>query len=469
MAGFRARELAPVEVVDALAKRIEQAEPVVNAFTTLTLEQARADALRVTDAYGRDEATAPLAGVPFAVKDLFDTEGVRTTYGSAIFADHVPARDAEAVRRMKGAGAILIGKTSTHEFAWGITSVNPHFGAVRNPWAPERFSGGSSGGSGASLAVRETPLALGSDTGGSIRVPAAFCGVVGLKPTYGRVSTAGAFPLARSLDHPGPMARTPADAALFLAVIAGVDPEDPSTVDIPLGDLEGELRGGLEGLRVGLCPDLHVVPLAPDVEAAWASAVRVVEGLGARLVEVALPEASRIFETFTRIQRAEVLFAHERRGLYPAQADRYGADVRGRLELATKVTLGEYLAAEAERERVRAGFARMFQEVDLLLTPVAAGPPLPIGEERLVHLGREIEFRELVMSYTTPQDLVGLPACSIRAGFDSLGIPVGAQFTGPPWREARVLRAAQAFFDATPEVQDRWPELMPAGLPHGEG
>jgi aspartyl-tRNA(Asn)/glutamyl-tRNA(Gln) amidotransferase subunit A len=459
VAGYRAREFTPVEVVDALERRIEAVEPTVNAFITLTLEQAKEEARRAGEAYARGEQPGPLAGVPVAVKDLFDTAGVRTTYGSPIFADHVPGRDAEAVRRIKAAGGILIGKTSTHEFAWGITSVNPHFGAVRNPWAPDRFSGGSSGGSGASLAAHEAPLALGSDTGGSIRVPAAFCGVVGLKPTYGRVSGAGAMPLAPSLDHPGPMARTPADAALLLSVIAGVDPEDAATEDVPLGDLEGELGVALVGLRIGLCPALHLVPLAADVALVWEQAVRAVEGLGAELSEVDLPVAGTILGTFATIQRAEVLFNHEQRGLYPSHADRYGADVRGRLELATRVTLADYLAAGTERQRIRAAFARLFGQVDLLLTPVSAASPLPIGEERTEHVGREREFRELVMSYTTPQDLVGLPACTVRAGFDALGIPVGVQFIGPPWSEARVLRGVQALFEATPEIQERWPEI----------
>jgi aspartyl-tRNA(Asn)/glutamyl-tRNA(Gln) amidotransferase subunit A len=459
LAAYRARELSPLEALDALAARIEAVEPALNAFTTLALDEARAEAARATEAYARGEPQGPLAGVPLAVKDLFDTAGVRTTYGSPLFRDHVPAADAEPVRRAKAAGAIMVGKTSTHEFAWGITSENPHFGASRNPWAPERVSGGSSGGSGVALAAQEVPLALGSDTGGSIRVPSAFCGVVGLKPTFGRVSAAGVFPLARSLDHPGPMARTPADAALLLGAIAGVDPADPATEDEPLGDLEAGLGGGLAGLRVGVCSDLHRVPLAADVEAVWESTLDVVQGLGAELVEVDLPEAERVYETFVSIQRAEALFTHEQRGLYPARREAYGADVLGRLEAATAVTVSEYLAAAAERQRIRAGFARLLREVDLLLTPVSAGSPLPIGERKVEHLGREIDFRELVMSYTVPQDLTGLPACALRAGFDDLGIPVGVQLTGRPWTEALVLRGTQALFEATAELQARWPAL----------
>jgi aspartyl-tRNA(Asn)/glutamyl-tRNA(Gln) amidotransferase subunit A len=462
--GYRERRFSPVEVVDALAARIEELNPWLGAFTTLCLERAREEARTAEQQYLRGASVGALAGVPFGVKDLFDSEGVRTTYGSRMFADHVPTADAEAVRRTRAAGAILIGKTQTHEFAWGITSVNFLMGTSRNPWNQRLISGGSSGGSAVALAGQLVPLALGSDTGGSIRVPSGFCGTVGLKPTYGRVSAAGVFPLARSLDHPGPMARTPADAALLLQTIAGVDTHDPATRDVAVGDVEGELAGGLSGMRVGLCSDLHLVPLAPDVSCAFESAVTAVEGLGGELVEVEFPEAGRIYETFGVIQRAEALFSHVQAGLFPARRDEYGEDVRGRLELATTVELSGYLAASAERQRLRSAFSRIFDHVDVLLTPISAGSPLPIGEERTVHLGQEIEFRELVMSYTVPQDLTGLPACAVRVGFDDLGIPVGVQFTGPCWGEARVLRAAQALFEATPEIQERWPETLVKSL-----
>jgi aspartyl-tRNA(Asn)/glutamyl-tRNA(Gln) amidotransferase subunit A len=455
---FAARRLSPVEVVDACAARIDAVDGLVGGFTALCLERAREEAVAAEQAWGRGQARA-LEGIPFGVKDLFDTEGVRTAYGSQMFDGHVPMRDAEAVARARAAGAILVGKTQTHEFAWGITSVNEALGSAHNPWALDRFSGGSSGGSGVVLAAGEVPLALGSDTGGSIRVPAAFCGVVGLKPTYGRVSAARAWPLARSLDHPGPMATTPADAALLLEAVAGVDSADPSTVDVPLGDLRTELGLGLTDLVVGTCDDLQVVPLARDVRQVYDGTLRTLEAAGARLVEVALPEARLTYPAFRTIQSAEALDTHRRAGLYPARRDEYGADVLGRLDAATEVTLEEYLRASVDRELVRAAFARLFRSCDVLLTPVSAGSPLPIGEETLVHEGEELTFRELVMSYTTPQDLVGLPACAVRAGFDTLGIPVGVQFTAPPWQEARALRAAQGLFEATAELQARRPRL----------
>ena len=455
---FRRRTVSPVDVVEALAERIEAVDHLVGAFTTLCLDRAREEARDAERAWARGEPR-PLEGIPLGVKDLFDSAGVRTSYGSPMFGKHVPEHDAEAVARARAAGAVVIGKTQTHEFAWGISSVNLLMGSTHNPWALDRISGGSSGGSAVALAADEVPLALGSDTGGSIRVPASLCGVVGLKPTYGRVSLAGTWPLARSLDHPGPLARTPADAGLLLQAIAGVDPADPATEDVPLGDLRGELRRGMSGLIVGICPDLELVELAADVRSAFDAAVRHSESAGARVVEVRLPEAKLIYPAFGTIQRAEALDAHRRAGLYPQRSSEYGADVLARLELATEVTVAQYLSASEDRQRVRAGFARVFRDCDMLLTPVCAGPPFPAGAEAGDHLGREITFRDLAMPSTTPQDLCGLPVCAIRAGFDADGIPIGVQLTGRPWSEVTVLRAAQALFEATPEIQARRPAL----------
>ena len=444
---YRERGVSPVEVVDALAARIGERDSQLGAFTTLCLERAREEAALAETSYRRGGPAGALAGVPIAVKDLFDTAAVRTTYGSPMFSDHVPREDAAAVARAREAGAILIGKTQTHEFAWGITSVNRLMGTSRNPWDPERVSGGSSGGSAVALAAHLVPLALGSDTGGSIRVPSAFCGTVGLKPSYGRISTAGIFPLARSLDHPGPMARSPADVQLLFDALTGDG--RVSTAASP--------ADGLSGARIGLCPDLHRVPLAADIQCAFDAATVAAKGLGASLIEVALPEAHCAYETFGVIQLAEALLTHVQAGLFPARQAEYGEDVRARLQLARDVTLADYLAAAAAREQLRAGFQRVFQQVDLLITPVAAGSPAPIGADRVSHLGEEIEFRELVMSYTVPQDLTGLPACAVRAGFDRLGLPTAVQLTGPPWSERRILAAAQALFDATPQLQARWP------------
>jgi aspartyl-tRNA(Asn)/glutamyl-tRNA(Gln) amidotransferase subunit A len=455
------RESAPTEAIAAAAERIEAVEPRLNAFTTLALDRAREEARAADAAYAGGGTPRPLEGIPLGVKDLFDTAGVRTTYGSSMFADHVPSRDAAAVARARAAGAIVVGKTATHEFGWGITNDNPHYGPSRNPWAPERISGGSSGGSAVALATREVALALGSDTGGSIRVPAAFCGVVGLKPTWGRVSAAGAIVLARSLDHAGALARTPADAALLYGAIGGRDPDDPATEDVPLEQPSWE---GFSGLVVGHAGSVPSAPLAPDVERVFDQAVRLVESLGARVVPVEPPDASRVLQTFVTTQRAEALHGHRTSGRYPARSGEYGADVRGRLEAAAAVTVDDYLAAQAERQRIRSEVARLFESIDVLLTPVSAIAPPEIGADTVEHLGSPRDVRELVMSYTVLQDLAGLPTCALRAGFDDGGLPVGVQLTARPWREAIVLRAAQALFEGSPEVQDREPAAWAAGF-----
>ncbi len=357
LARYASGDASPVEAVREVGERAAALEHL-GAFTTLCLERAHEEALASEAAYRRGEPQGPLAGLPLGCKDLYDAGGVRTTYGSTMFRDHVPAADAEALRRARAAGAILVGKTQTHEFAWGISSVNEGMGTSRNPWAPDRISGGSSGGSAVALATHQVSLALGSDTGGSIRVPSALCGTVGFKPTYGRVSLAGIWPLARTLDHPGPMTRTPADAALLLGVIAGPDPADPATLDVPLGDLDAALATGLDGVVVGLCPDLHLVALAPAVQRAFDAVLAAVRASGAEVREVRLPEAPEILPTFGVTQRAEALHVHREAGLYPARADEYGADVRGRLELASTEDVADYLRAAARRERVRAAFRR---------------------------------------------------------------------------------------------------------------
>jgi aspartyl-tRNA(Asn)/glutamyl-tRNA(Gln) amidotransferase subunit A len=261
-----------------------------------------------------------------------------------MFAANTPDADAAAVRSVREAGAILVGKTQTHEFAWGMTSVNARMGTARNPWRTERVAGGSSGGSAVALAARLVPLAMGSDTGGSIRIPSAFCGTVGFKPTYGRIAMEGVWPLAPSLDHTGPMARTPADAALLLGAM-----EHGARVPANLA-----LDGDLTGVRVGVWPDLHLVALAPDVRSAFDGAVRIVGELGARVEEVALPAAHGLLATFGVIQLAEALLTHSRAGLYPDRRADYGEDVRRRLDAAERVTLADYLAATAHRERLRA-------------------------------------------------------------------------------------------------------------------
>lgn len=407
-AAFAARELSPVEV-------IEQTTDEHGAFVTLTLDTALEEARRAERAYRHGTARA-LEGLPLAVKDLFDTAGVRTTYGSRIFAEHVPDTDAAAVAAAKAAGAIVVGKTLTHEFAWGITSQNPHFAPCRNPYDRDRVPGGSSGGSGVALATGAAALALGTDTGGSIRIPAAFCGVSGLKPTYDRISKRGVFPLAPSLDHVGPMGATPADVRLFYEALAGPVEAEPAT-------------------RIAIAPDLHLHELEPGIRRAFEHAA---SALGA--FELPFEGAGEIYEAFVPIQLAEAAHAH--RDLYPERRDEYGADVAARLDLAQTTTLAHYVEGTHVRERVRAEFARLFAAADLLLSPVSGVAPEHAE-------AASAEFRAGVLPFTVPQDLAGLPACAVPVGFDDHGLPVGVQLTGPPGSEGRVLAAAEALFSAT--------------------
>jgi aspartyl-tRNA(Asn)/glutamyl-tRNA(Gln) amidotransferase subunit A len=408
LAAYAARERSPVELVVELAAAIV-ADPH-GAFWATCLERASDEARAAEAAWARGEAR-PLEGVPIAVKDIFDTEGVVTTYGSGMFREHVPAHDAEAVRRVREAGAIVLGKTATHEFAWGFSSINDHLGTVLNPRDPERVAGGSSGGSGAALAAGLAPLALGTDTGGSIRVPSAFCGVYGLKPTWGRVSLEGVWPLARTLDHAGPMARSPRDLALLLGALAPVaDHVAPSPP------------------RVVVCPDLHGAPLEPPIAAAH-------EELALRLGagEVPFPEAELIVPAFRAIQLAEGHETHRAAGLWPDRAGEYGADVRARVEMGAEVGMPRLLGAHADRERVRAAFARLFERADVLLTPAVPLAPPRIEDERA-----EPALRDAVLAYTAPQDLVGLPACVL---------PNGMQLTGPPGAEALLVSVAASLIE----------------------
>lgn len=414
-AAFAARELSPVDLVDAFEEL-----PEYGAFITLTLDRAREEARRAERAY-KDGTARPLEGLTLAVKDLFDTEGVRTTYGARIFDTHVPTADAALVRRAREAGAIVVGKTLTHEFAWGITSVNPHFPPCRNPHDPERVAGGSSGGSAVALALGQAALALGTDTGGSIRIPAAFCGVSGLKPTHGLLSTEGVYPLAPSLDHAGPMARTPADVRLFFEALAGRGPAEPAR-------------------RVAVCPDLHVRALEADIQRVFDAAVCAFDTF-----EVPFEHADRLYPTYASIQNGEAAQTHA--ALFGARRDDYGPDVAARIDHALTVTLAEYAEATAERERIRAAFQRIFTAADVLLTPVSAIPP------ELRDVPDPQGFRDGVLPYTVPQDLAGLPTCAVPVGFDDAGLPVAVQVTGPPRSEGRVLAVAEELFSATASVR----------------
>ena len=453
---IRKREVSPVEVVEAHLRQIEALNPKLFAFITVTAEPARRDAKMAEAEIVAGRYRGPLHGIPYGAKDIFNTAGVRTTNGSSFFRDHVPAEDAESVARLRRAGAILLGKCHTHEFAAAPTTINPHYGTTRNPWNLERIVGGSSGGSAAAVAAGLCPAALGSDTGASIRLPAALCGIVGLKPTHGRVSLTGVCPNTLSFDHVGPMARTARDAALTLQAMAGYDPRDAMSRDVPVPDFSAKIGAGVRGTRIGLCPDFsNHIEVDAAVAEAFEAAVRVFRSLGARVETVAFPHYERMARAMLAILGAE--FAEFHRPFYEKNPDGYGKDVRERLEGAFKTTLDEYVRALRERELLRREVAALFTQVDALILPSTACTAASIETLMAKLNGKDVNAVWINRPLQTPHNLTGCPAVAVPMGFSREGLPLSLQIVGPQWGEAEVLGIAHAYEEATPEIRARRP------------
>jgi aspartyl-tRNA(Asn)/glutamyl-tRNA(Gln) amidotransferase subunit A len=449
---LRAKQLSPVEVTRAQLDRIEQLDPTLNAYLTVLSEQAMQEAHTAELEIVRGHYRGPLHGVPVAIKDLFEMQGVRTTAGSIILKDYVSTRDATVLARLRQHGAVVLGKLNMHEFAYGGTGVNPHYGTPKNPWVLDRVPGGSSSGSGVAVAAGLAYGALGTDTGGSVRIPASLCNIVGLKPTYGRCSRAGIIPLAWSLDHPGPMVRSVADAALMLNVIAGHDPRDPATTLRAVPDYTHGLTNDLRGVRIGIPRLVLWEDLDPEVETVMNAAVqqlmRLGGRLGARVEEVTLPHMRHAVLASSIIMGAEgAAYHHER---LRTVADQYGEDVRLRLKQGALLPAAAYIKAQRVREAIRRELDAIFARVDVLLTPtlpiatptierctVKSGTPLP---PELLQLPR----------LTRPFNLTGHPAISAPCGFTQSGMPVGMQIVGRAFDEAMVLRVAHAHEQAAP-------------------
>jgi aspartyl-tRNA(Asn)/glutamyl-tRNA(Gln) amidotransferase subunit A len=435
------RKLSPAELTEALLRRVEALEGRLNAFITVDGDAAMAGANTAADEIAKGGAHSPLHGIPVALKDIFGLAGVRMTAGSKILAENLSSEDSEAAARLKTAGAVILGKLNLHEFAFGATGVNPHYGPARNPWDLERITGGSSSGSGASVAAGECPAALGTDTGGSIRIPASLCGIVGLKPTYGRVSKQGVLPLSWSLDHVGPMTRTVEDAAIVLQAIAGQDPGDASTSDEPVPDYARALREDVRGLRIGLPRQFFFENVEAEVDSAVRSAVSLLEQAGAVVTEVDVPLASEIPGGVTAIMLPEALAYHQK--WMSKRPDDYGADVRYRLELGATYLAVHYVQAQRLRETaVEAWRNGVFSKVDLIATPTTPISARPIEEGDL-----QVTFN--LIRFTNPLNFLGVPAISIPCGFTGEGLPIGLQLAGRWWDEATVLRAAYAYEQAT--------------------
>ncbi len=453
---IRKRDVSPVEVVAAHLRRIESVNPKLFAFIEVTADSARREAKAAEAELAAGRYRGPLHGLPYGAKDIFNTAGVRTTHGSSFFRDHVPAEDAECIVRLRRAGAVLLGKCHTHEFAAAPTTINPHYGTTRNPWNLERIVGGSSGGSAAAVAAGLCPMALGSDTGGSIRIPAAFCGIVGLKPTHGRVSLTGVCPNTLSFDHVGPMTRTARDAALMLQAMAGYDPRDPMSRDVPVPDFSATISAGVRGTRLGLCPDISGhAEVDSEVGDAFGAAVQVFRRLGARVETVPFPHYDRIAPAMLAILGAE--FAEFHRPFYAKNPDGYGQDVRERLEGAFKTTLDEYVRALRERELLRREIAALLRTVDAILLPSTACTPAPIATLMTTVNRKEVKAVWINRPLLTPHNLTGCPAVSVPMGFSRDNLPLSLQIVGPHWQEADVLRIAHAYEEATPEIRARRP------------
>jgi aspartyl-tRNA(Asn)/glutamyl-tRNA(Gln) amidotransferase subunit A len=444
---FARRELSPVEVTRHLLERIARLDPELRCWITVTSERALDEARAAEAAIGRGAARGPLHGVPIGIKDLVDVGGVRCTSASRILAQHVSARDAAVTERLAAAGMVLLGKHNLHEFAYGVTTGVSAFGVCRNPWNRERVPGGSSGGGGAALAAGLCALAVGTDTGGSIRIPASACGVVGLKPTLGRVSRRGVFPLAWSLDHVGPLARTVEDAALMLGAIAGHDAEDPWSSPRATEDFTRDLERGAAGIRLGIV-SRWLADLAPGVAAAVEEALARLEALGARRVALEAPSLERAYTAFHAIIASEASAAHER-WMRERPGD-YQELTHRALAIGYTIPAVDYVNARREQARLRHEIAGWFEACDVVVGPTLPRTALTVGEA----VSREPH--EAWNRFTVPFNLTGLPAISLPCGFDDEGLPIGLQIAGRAFDEATVVRVARAYERET-EWHRRWP------------
>jgi aspartyl-tRNA(Asn)/glutamyl-tRNA(Gln) amidotransferase subunit A len=448
---LRKGELSPVELTNNCLAQIEKLNPTLNAFITVTAELALTQARAAEAEILRGHWRGPLHGIPLAVKDLIDTAAIRTTAASALFKDRVPSEDAEVVRRLKEAGAILLGKQNLHECAYGGSSMISYYGEVHNPWDPARIAGGSSGGSAASVAAGLGYGAVGTDTAGSIREPAALCGIVGLKPTYGRVSVRGVIPLSLSLDHIGPIARTVSDAAVMLQVIAGHDASDPNSAEMPVPDYVAGLRDGVKQLRIGLPRKFFYEDLDPEIASAVEQAIGVLRTVGCDLSEIEIE-----VPTDRTLQTAESYAYHKK--FASRSPELYQPETLRRIRKGEDISAAEVEQSRRELKQIRSEVQKGFEGVDVLLTPSTPVPAAVIDElKQDPELLRPHEL--LLLRNTRPVNVWGLPAISIPCGFTTAGLPIGLQIIGPQWREDRVLQLAYAYEQAT-DWHKRSPRLV---------
>ena len=454
------QKVSPTELVDACLERIDGHNETLRAFISVYADEARQVAQAAETMIRAGHVLGPLHGVPVALKDNVAVAGHTTTAGSKILGNWVPDQDATVTARLKGAGAIILGKTNMHEFAWGGTSANPHHGFVRNPWDTDRFPAGSSGGSGAALAARMCYGAIGTDTGGSIRLPSAVNGVVGIRPTIGRVSNHAVIPLAWSMDTVGPMCRTVEDCAIMFNVVAGHDPKDQGSAAVPVSDYTADLSRGVAGLRIGVIPDYFFSHLQPPVHDAVRGAHDILVDLGATVVEVDIPDIHGNISAQLTIESCEPSSYHQR--WLRERPEDYGEDVRFLLELGEMHLATHYIQAQRYRSLLRAEFLDAFHAVDVFICPTLPFTATRLGETRVViEHGTDEDMLAAIMQFTGVPSLTGLPSLAVPCGFDHEGLPVGMQIIGRPFDEARLFRAGAAFQGAT-DFHTRAPTLASA-------
>lgn len=452
---LRRKDISPVDLVETALARIHRLNPVLNAFITLVPDHALRAARKAQREIARGRWKGPLHGIPLSLKDNIWTRGIRTTAGSKILAGFVPQDDADVAKSLAHAGAILLGKTNLHEFAYGVTNENPHFGPARNPWNRDRITGGSSGGSAAAMASGMCFGSVGTDTGGSVRIPSALCGIVGLKPTFGLVSVAGIVPLAPSLDHAGPLARNVADVCLMLEAIAGAYPKGATRPD------HRKLRSQLpKRFRLGWPEHYFFDRVDPQVCASIEAAAKVLCSLGAQIEHVPMPRlASSLLPGTNDIALAEATHYHQSQGYFPARAADYGEDVRLRLEQGAQVRTVDYLRGLAMKAEAEKEFQSAFHRADAIVAPATAVSATRIGQKDVEIAGEKESVRSALVRMNRPVNFTGHPAISVPCGFTREGVPVGMQLIGPRWSEARLLAIALAYEQATP-WHERRPNLV---------
>ena len=442
----QSKEISPVEIIEAHLTRIDATEPVLNSFITLLADQARKAARQAEKDIQAGRYKGPLHGIPVALKDLYNTGGVRTTSGSRIFDTFIPTEDCTVAAKFHQAGAILLGKLNMHQFAYGPTGENPDYGHMHNPWNPDMVTGGSSGGSGSAAAAGQCTITTGSDTGGSIRIPAALCGIVGLKPTYGLVSRYGLSALSWSLDHPGPMTRTVEDTAITMNVIAGHDPKDVASAKVDIPDYTSALTGDVKGLRIGIVKEYFEAPLDPQVRKAVMDAISLLESMGAEIKEVSYPMFNQSQAISSTVLMAEATAYH--RDLLEKDGHQLYEPVRQRLEAGLFISAAEYLRAQQARSIFDQQGRRLLDEVDLLAGPTDPVTAPEILASKVMAGEQEVGVVGALTQYTRPYNINGFPAISVPCGFSDDGMPIGLQLAGRPFDELTVLRAAHAYEQA---------------------